>query len=243
MPLSIVFILLFLAIVFSLLHSKNKSSYTHRVSQTCLLLSFTVLLLSSTPFFANQLVKSIEKQDDVFYQQNIPLDYIVILGCGHTTNEALPEISQLQLCSFQRLIEAIRIYQLHPEATLITSGDGGSDIEANAIKVKRAAISLGIPEDKIIAKPTPKDTQEEAAIMSSLLLNKQFALVTNASHIPRATQYFIAQGLKPIPAPTGFSVNDEPTNFISNLPSASTLKQTNKLWHEVLGQLVQWINE
>lgn len=241
MPLSIVLILLFLAIIFLILHHTNKSSFTRKLSQAFLISGFTVLLLSSTPFFSNQLAQPIENQHQVFSLQEMPLDYIVILGCGHTTNEKLPVIAQLQTCSLQRLMEGFRVYQLHPEATLITSGYAASDIETNAIKVKRAAISLGIPKDKIITKPSPKDTQEEAEIISPLLKNKRFALVTNASHMPRAAQYFVALGLNPIPAPTGFLMKGESTSFLGNMPKVSTLEQTTIIWHEVLGQFVQWL--
>ena len=51
-----------------------------------------------------------------------PVDYIAILGCGNTTNPELPATSQLFPCSLQRLVEALRIFKLHPEAQLITSG-------------------------------------------------------------------------------------------------------------------------
>lgn len=241
MPLSIVLILLLLAIIFSILHRKNNTEFTRKLSQGSLIAGFIILLLSSTPFFSNKLAKPIEYQHQVFSKQNTPLNYIVILGCGHTTNKALPVLAQLQICSLQRLIEGFRIYQLHPEAILITSGYGGGDVEANAIKVKRAAISLGIPEDRIIAKPSAKDTEEESILIAPLLKNKQFALVTNASHMSRATKYFIARGLKPIPAPTGFLMKGESSSFIDNMPRESTLRQTTIVWHEVLGQFVQWL--
>jgi len=243
MPLSIVLILLLISIVCALIHHKKKSPITQQLSLGSLVAGFVILFLSSTPFFSNQLAKPFEYQYQTFTKQEEPLSYIVILGCGHTTNDALPVISQLQICSLQRLIEGFRIYELHPEATIITSGYGASDIETNAVKVKRAAISLGIPANNIITYPTPKDTQEEAELIAPLLKGKAFALVTNASHMPRASQYFIQQRVNPIPAPTGFLMKGESTSLLGNMPKASTLRQTTIVWHEVLGRFVQWLKE
>jgi len=243
MPVSVVLILLLISIVCALLYHKKKSPITRQLGLGSLVAGFTVLFLSSTPFFSNQLAKPIEYQYPVFTKQEEPLSYIIILGCGHTENEVLPVISQLQICSLQRLVETFRIYQLHPEATIITSGYKANNIESNATKVKHAAISLGIPANKIITYPTPKDTQEEAELIAPLLKNASFALVTNASHMPRASRYFINQGAIPIPAPTGFLMKGESTSLLVNMPKASTLRQTTLIWREMLGQFVQWLKE
>ncbi len=233
MPINIVLILLFIAIVLFKYHQK--------LSRGFLILGFMVLLITSTPFISDNFIKPIESQYRTFNKQDATLDYIVILGCGHTTNNKLPALTQLQTCSLQRLIEAFRIFQLHPEATIITSGYGGGDVESNAVKVKDAAISLGIPEAKIITQSSPKDTEEEAILIAPLLINKKFALVTNANHMPRAAQYFINQNTAPIPAPTGYFYKGSNDNFLEELPRSTALNQTSVAWYEKLGQFVQWL--
>jgi uncharacterized SAM-binding protein YcdF (DUF218 family) len=215
----------------------------HRVSQCALIFSFLILLFSSTPYISGQFIKPIESSFQTFNKQENHLDYIVVLGCGHTTNESIPALTQLQSCSLQRLTEALRIFQLHPEATIITSGYAGSDIETNAIKVKQAAISLGVPQEKIITYTQPKDTEEEAKLISPLLLNKSFALVTNASHMPRAIKYFSNKNTQPTAAPTGFRYKADGVGVLENLPVVSSLKRTSIAWYETLGQFVQWLKE
>lgn len=233
MPLSLV---LFLMLISIFLAKSN-----HKISKYSLISSFFILLISSTPFFSGHFIKPIENNFQAFSKQQNPLDYIVILGCGHTTSESIPALTQLQACSLQRLAEALRVFQLHPEAIIITSGYAGADIEANAIKVQQAAVSLGVPQEKIISYVLPKDTEEEAKLISPLLINKRFALVTNASHMPRAIKYFINKGTNPIAAPTGFRYKADSVGLLENFPAVSSLQRTTIAWYETLGQFVQWL--
>jgi len=239
MPINIIIILLFAAIILSASHQK----LPQKLSKGLLISGFALLLISSLPSVSNYFIKPLETQYKVFKQQPKPLDYIVVLGCGHVSNDTLPVIAQLYTCSLQRLLEAFRLFQLHPEAIIITSGYGGSDKEPNAIKMKKAAIALGIPHEKIRTEPNPKDTAEEALLIAPLLLNKNFALVTNANHMPRAMQYFIQQKTNPIAAPTGFLYQNESNSFLESLPRVSALKQTTTFWYETLGRFVQWLKD
>jgi uncharacterized SAM-binding protein YcdF (DUF218 family) len=230
-PLNITLILLLLAIILV--------NYNKKLSKLFLVSGFLVLFVSSTPFFSNPLIKPIEQSHSVFTQQKEPLDYIVVLGCSHVTNPELPVIAQLKVCSLQRLMEAHRIFQLHPEATLITSGYAHLDPVSNAQKVKQAAVSIGIPSEKIIIEERPRDTKEEAMFLSPLLKGKKFALVTNADHMPRAYRYFHQQTLSPIAAPAGFMYKGEPQDFRANLPRSSVLQQTTRALYETLGRIAQ----
>ena len=144
MPLSIIIILLIMAIVFY--------QYKKRFSYSCLILATLLLTLGSFRPFANLVMAPIENQYLAFTRSSEPIDYIIVLGCKHVTNPQLPATSELGICSLQRLVEAIRIFRLHPEARLITSGYAGHDEMSNAEKVKEAAMLLGVPEKKIIVE-------------------------------------------------------------------------------------------
>lgn len=235
MPLNIVFILLFLALIFY----KKKPSFSFK----CLTAGTLILFVSSMSPFSDLIMAPIENNYPVFNQPNKSINYIVILGCGHTTDNNLPEISQLKTCSLQRLAEAFRIYRLHPEATLITSGHAYTDIMSNAEKVKLAAISFGIPINKIIVENYPKDTEEEAQLIAPRVKGTNFALVTNANHMPRSMKYFQEQGVEPIAAPTGYWVKDKNGDkyWAYYLPNVKALEQTTTAWYETLGLVVQWL--
>jgi uncharacterized SAM-binding protein YcdF (DUF218 family) len=235
MPLSIIIILLLLAIIF----------YQHkkRFSYSCLILATLLLSLGSFRPVANLLMAPIENQHTAFSRSSEPVDYIIILGCTHTTDPQLPATSELGICSLQRLVEAIRIFRLHPEAQLITSGYAGYDEMSNAEKVKQAAMLLGVAEQKIIVESYPQDTQEEAELMAPRITGKNVVLVTNSDHMPRAIKYFQLQGVNPIAAPAGKWTKgiDDEKFWVDYLPKPRNLQQTTRAWYESLGRFVQWL--
>lgn len=235
MPLSITLILLLLSILFF----KSKP----RFSFLTLLTSFSILLLSSMAPVSDFFMYKKERLFPAFTKQVHPVDYIVVLGCGHTTDIDISITSQLQACSLQRLVEAVRIYRLHPEAQVITSGGSFSDPNSNAQMVKAAAEALGIPSNKIIAENFPKDTEEEAQLIAPRIKGHTAVLITNADHIPRAVKYFNQYGANVIPAPASHFVKgqniDKP--WAHYTPSVAKLKQTTNLWYESVGEFVHWL--
>ncbi len=234
MPINIILLLLIFAIIFH--WQKPKTSIR-------LLFTATILLLiSAMPPLSDRFMTQLENEYPAYTKKASPVDYIVVLGCRHTTVEDLPVTSQLGDCSLERMIEALRIFQLHPEARIITSGGAGSDITSNAEKVKQALVLLGVPDQKVITENFPKDTEEEAALISPRIQGTEVVLVTNADHMQRAMKYFKAQGVYPTPAPTGYWVKDldgEKT-WAYYMPSARKLEQTTIAWYETLGKVVQW---
>jgi len=235
MPLSMVLLLLLFAMFLYLRRS--------RLTFVCLFTATALLFIASFSPVSAPFIAQYENQYPAYQESEQPVDYIVVLGCGHASNAKLPVTSQLYGCSLERMIEALRIYNLHPEARIITSGYGGSDKTANAEKVKQALVSLGVPEAKITAEGRPRDTEQEAQLISPIISDKQSVLVTSASHMPRAINYFYAQGVNPIAAPAGFHVKniDQERDWRSYVPGAGTLKQTTAAWHETLGRAVQWL--
>lgn len=238
MPLSIMTILLILALLFFY----KKPSFSFK----CLLSSFILLFVSSTGYISDKLMLPLESKYPSFTQSSKPIDYIVILGCGHTSNELLAATSQLKPCSLQRLVEGLRIFKLHPEAQIITSGAAFSDPMSNAEKVKQAFNLLGVPNNKIFIEPFPKDTSEEAELIAPRIIGKRAVLVTNADHMIRSVNYFEKAGANVIAAPASPWVTnvDSPKNWAYYLlPSSNKLIQTTHVWYETAGLIVQWITD
>lgn len=234
MPINMVFILL----LFVILYFKKRP----KVSFKYLLSAVLLLLLSSMPIISDTLMVTIEDNYEAFTRSSEPVDYIVILGNTHASNDALPVTSQLAIGSLQRLVEALRIYKIHPEARIITSGFAGDDPVSNAEKMKQSLVLLGIPEQKIITENFPKDTEEEAELISPRVQGTNVVLITNANHMPRSMKYFHRQGVFPIAAPTGYWVRDlnDKIDWRDFVPSSKKLEQTSVVWYESLGRLVQW---
>lgn len=235
MPLSISLILLLISLV---LFNRNA-----RLARRCLFAATALLLAASLAPISDRFMHPLEHQYEAFTKSSEPVDYIVILGCGHTTNDALPASLQLKDCSMRRLVEGLRILKLHPEAQLITSGFGGPDESPNAEVVKQTAMLLGVPERKILVEPFPKDTQEEAALIAPRLIGKNAVLVTDGDHLPRAVKYFELEGAQVTPAPAGFWVvsNEIASDWGYYVPKSEKLSQTSIFWYQTMGMLWQWI--
>ncbi|WP_386033843.1 ElyC/SanA/YdcF family protein [Thalassotalea euphylliae] len=201
------------------------------------------MTLSSISPVADNLMHPIENSYETFSRSSTPVNYIIVLGCGHTTNYEMPALTQLKDCSLRRLIEGVRISKLHPEAKIITSGFAFHDEVTNAVKVKQAAIELGVPRSKIITEPFPKDTREEAQLIAPRVIGQNVVLVTDASHMPRAMKYFELEGVKAIPAPTGFRIKNinEPLHWSHFVPVTGNLEKTSNAWYESMGRLWQWL--
>ncbi len=168
------------------------------------------------------------------------INYIYVLGGGHHTDAKLPITSQVSETSVIRLTEGIRLYhQLDQKAKIIVSGYHGlHDLTEHAVMQKKLAISLGVNEEDIILYLGTKDTQEEAKAGKKLLTNEAFILVTSASHMTRALNFFTNEGLHPIPAPTNHLssiTHPEYTNFFSSY----ALMKSRIVFHEVLGLVWQ----
>ena len=235
MPLSLISILLILALI--LFYKKPSLSFK------CLLSASALLILLSTGYVSDRVMHPIENNFVSYQSTEKPVDYIVILGCGNSSNPDLPATSQLFPCSLQRLVEALRIFKLHPEAQLITSGAAFDNNASNATNVKQAAMALGVPDEKIIVESFPKDTEEEAELIALRVQGKNVVLVTNADHMLRAVNYFKQQGVDVIPAPASNWVKniDSYKNWSYYLPKSHNLTQTTNAWYESIGLIVQWL--
>ncbi|PCH97026.1 MAG: hypothetical protein COB83_03910 [Gammaproteobacteria bacterium] len=235
MPINLVLILLILSVFY--FKRRPAASFKYLIS------ALLLLIVSSMPIISDQFMVTIEDNYQAFTRSSKPVDYIVVLGNWHENNAALPVTAQLSIGSLQRLVEALRIYKLHPEAKIITSGHHSIDSVSNAQKVKQSLVLLGIPAQKIITENFPKDTEEEAQLISPRVIGSTVVLVTNADHMPRAMKYFQAQGVEPIPAPTGHWVKNinSPKNWGYYIPSSKKLQQTTMAWYESLGRFVQWL--
>ncbi len=234
MPINIVLLLLIFALIF---HRRKPKKSIKSLSA-----ALAILFISAFAPFSDPVITAIENDYPPYVRTNLAIDYIIVLGCRHSTNDELPVTSQLANCSLQRMVEALRIYQLHPEARIITSGYGGHNPVSNADTVKQSLVLLGVPARKIITENFPKDTEEEAQLIAPRVQGTQVILVTNADHMPRSINYFQAEGIYPIAAPTGYWVKNPASSksWGYYMPDSKTLQQSTIAWYESLGLIVQW---
>ncbi|MFC1852859.1 ElyC/SanA/YdcF family protein [candidate division CSSED10-310 bacterium] len=197
-----------------------------------ILLSFTIfsdLLLNPLESFHAPLLQTDSLND---------VEWIVVLGGGHTSDQRLPLTSQLSESSLVRLIEAIRLHLKISDSKIILSGGGAFDPTPHARLLAEVAISLGVDPKNLVMESGSNDTKDEANLIKAIVGKKPFILVTSASHMPRSIALFRKVGLKPIPAPVGHLVkNPQKINPSMFYPNTNGLRQAHKAVYEYLGLL------
>lgn len=231
MPLPLLGLLSLILLIFALKQRKRVITLSF--------LSFTTLLLASTPWVANLLIKKNQPTSLAFnFLKHPKIDKIVVLGCDINPNPALSANSQLGNCALTRLVEGIRLANIYPRAQLIVSGGGYEKITNSALMYK-TAISLGINKNRIVQNPNAMDTAQEAAFLASKLVDYNTALVTSVSHMPRAINLFNAQGVAAIPAATDYHNFAAYPWYKQLIPNAKALLVVTQFAHEVVGNA--WI--
>lgn len=162
---------------------------------------------------------------------------VVVLGSGHTSDPGLPLTAVPESQALYRIAEGVRIVGRQPWATLVVSAYGGPDPRSHAEVAREVAVALGVDSARIHAEPRPRDTAGEAELLAPFLGDRPFALVTSATHMPRAVAIFRERGLDPLPAPTGHLVKGAPGfDWRELVPQASALELTSRAWYELLAR-------
>lgn len=227
MPMSIVFLLGILGLLFLFIKKYN-------YAKVFLVSSFVILFVFSYNPISNMIISNLEYSNKALIQVPSDIKYIAVLGSGHTSNDNISIISQMDESSLARVSEGVLLYHKIGDAKLIFSGYSGNDAVPHAFMQKKLAIELGVKEEDIITFSNPKDTYEEAVAIKELLGNEPFILVTNAFHMSRAIDTFNLVGLSPIPAPTGHKASN--VDYLKRPSGYDMQKSETAVW-EYLGLL------
>lgn len=200
------------------------------------------LYLCSLVYPSVLMIKSLEDHTKV-----VPLesnkwrntDAIVVLACYYFEDNALPFVSRWANCSLQRNLQAALMYKEY-NIPIYLAGEilGKHDTTPQAIHNQSFFRKMGVPEQDILIVPQGRNTETEVAALAPLLKNKYISLVTSASHMPRAIQYFEDHGLKVLPIPVEH-LSRKNIELTLGLPNASSLYRSERAIHEYLGLIYQ----
>lgn len=231
LPIPIGLFLLLLAFYFLL-----RNSYTK--AKVFLTLGFLWFLLLSFQPISNAIINPLENSHKALL--DIPkVEYVLVLGSGHNTNENLSITSQLTNVALVRINEGIRIHKTLENSKIIFSGYKGFDVNYHSFMSKKLAMSLGVNINSIIKLDKPVDTRQEAIEMKRIVGIKPFILVTSASHMKRSILLFKKLGLNPIAAPT-YHLGYESKNYKAMF-SSENLYKVKVAFHEYLGLIWSYI--
>ncbi len=228
-----------------------------RVGRYLLLLGIIAFFAFSSSPLSTALLSRLENKypplEDMKAVEDV--DTIVLLTTAAWKDTHIPLTSQVGEPTVCRLLEAIRIYRLIPEAKVVISGgplhSDGRDVPVSRI-VGDLASAMGIPGERIILEAKSTNTYENGVEIRKILGEKPFLLVTSASHLPRTIAVFQKLGMSPIPAPADFRVirsgpHVEPSKgellkeMISALPSSAHFARSERALHEYMGFVWYWL--
>jgi uncharacterized SAM-binding protein YcdF (DUF218 family) len=168
--------------------------------------------------------------------------YVVVLGSGNAKTPGRSSLNLLSRSAQARVTEAVRILRHLPEAKLLVSGPPVGDWPSHATILARAAVSLGLEENRIERIEQVRDTEDESLAVKSKAGTVPVALVTTAWHMPRAVALFRHAGLDPVPCPTDFTANDDGEFHVTDLLwDVESIERSTAAVHERLGYAWIWL--
>lgn len=237
MPLPVVSILLVMGLM--LMGTSRKKN----AGRFLVALGTVLLVLSSYGFIADRLAGTLEKRYPPLLELHAinaseDIKWIVVLGGGSHQDEWLPASSRLASSSMTRLLEGVRLHRELPHARLILSGGAVFQDVPEGKMLADTAVLMGVKKDDILMENKSLDTDDQARLISAIVGQDRFLLVTSAAHMPRSMANFRKYGMAPIAAPTDYQavkkLHLQPSRFF---PGAESLRKTEMIIHEYMGLL------
>jgi uncharacterized SAM-binding protein YcdF (DUF218 family) len=175
-------------------------------------------------------------------------DAIVVLG-GVTWPAMSPQPTTHLNAGADRLTYSAELYQAHKAPLVVLSGGvmpWNKGLAPESAQMCEVMQMLGVPRKAILQESTSRNTHENAAYTSRLLLAHHLhkaLLVTSAMAMPRALDAFRHEGVDAIPAPTDFRAAQNSRSRLSRMevdalnlvPDPRTLEESTAAIHEYVG--------
>lgn len=185
-------VLLWLLFCLQLWQSYRQQQSWPRLSLLCWL----CFSASSCKPLIDQLALPLEQAYPAFNHPQLQhqVQHILVLGCNHSDQSALPLTSQLASCSLARITEGIRLWQQQPTALLHFSGHLATTQQQHSEIARQFALAMGVPAAQIVLHPAPGNTRQEAQALTEAIGQDSAVVVTSAMHLPRAMRWFAYYG-------------------------------------------------
>jgi uncharacterized SAM-binding protein YcdF (DUF218 family) len=223
-----------------------------RFGRALAITGLVMLMLFSNKFVSRFLLRPIETKyppiPELLGNAPVPPQlaacrYVVVLGGGHGDTDDMSSNNLLSTSALARIIEAVRLLRVLPEARLIVSGPGRKDAPTHAVVLGRVAQSLGIAAERIHYIDQARDTEEEAHAARRISGDAPVAVVTSAWHMPRSIALFRSAGFQdPLPCPSDFKSHARDGYDIDDFfASLTSLERSTVAIRERIGYLWIWL--
>jgi uncharacterized SAM-binding protein YcdF (DUF218 family) len=209
-----------------------------RLGRVVLSLGVLFLYLLSIAPTADLLMGPLESRYQPLSPERMPrIGTLVVLSGGASATNDLPLWSRLTASSTKRVLEAVRLYDLMDNPTVVISGGSGNPFVevSEAALMRELLLNLRIPDRRILMEGKSSNTFENAAGVKRLPLKPPLILITSASHMDRALRVFKGLDMTPLPAPCDYRARwsaDDPLRF---LPAEGALAVSTAAIYEYVG--------
>lgn len=210
-----------------------------KIARLILIALFGLLYLSSTPYFAEAALHTIEARSSALHEPYTNADAIVILGGGSYFHA--PEYADNDTASYltlQRIRYGAKLQRATGKPILVSGGKpvGGQTSEAGqmrAVLEQEFQVAVRWTEDD--SNNTAENARNSYRILHPLGIQKIY-LVTHAWHMLRAARSFRQAGFTVVEAPTAFVTFSRP-GLMAFVPRAESLRDSSIFMHELVGLL------
>jgi uncharacterized SAM-binding protein YcdF (DUF218 family) len=211
-----------------------------------LLLSFLSIIFFSNTFIFDRFINAWEVP--AINEDKIGTYDAAIVLTGMTTFDAKNNRVEFNDRT-DRIMQAMKLYRMQKVKNIILSGGPSSgDINDNSelVKLNDYLIESGISKTHIFTEMVSKNTHQNAIEIKQMLNqffpHGKFLLITSGYHMRRSTACFMKEGIDVTPYSTDMFGGPVKIQFdYLFLPSAETLFNWEKLFHEWVGAVIYWI--
>jgi uncharacterized SAM-binding protein YcdF (DUF218 family) len=208
-----------------------------RLAQFVVALAIAELLLLSLPPVSHLLTARLQDETRVEARAAPACCYdaIVVLGGGIGPAEP-PHVPEPHLTdSADRIWHAARLYHRGLARHIIVSGGGGNGEMSEADAMRQFLADLGVPREAIVIEGASLNTIENIRYVRKLVKDGRVALVTSASHMPRALRLARIAGLDVAAFPTDWGPPTEASGALEYwIPSLGALSVSTIALIEIL---------
>lgn len=197
--------------------------------------SIVWLLLCSQYMFSYLLISPLEqnfqvvKIEDEKWQES---KAIWVLACYHYDAEELPEVSQFNRCSLERLVHAANMHRKKNIPIYLTGGIFNNRSKINhAQKAADFLYHLGVPKSDLIIINAGTNTREESVAILANNNHGKLAIVSSATHGNRISNLMIAGNQAFIFIPVHFATSKQ-KEFELNFPSIDSIAKVERALYE-----------
>lgn len=238
----IIWFFFFLALGLVLTRKIRKETGIKKVGWYSLITATLILYLLSTTPIPNLLIRLLECRYSPPSEEVLAnLDVVVILGGGaFSTGSGKP--SEASGYTYSRVFNGVDIFKRSTAKKLVLSGASpriGGENEAEVMK--KLAVNLGVPEDKIIVEGRSRNTMGHVIELAKMFPPEKKArigIVTSALHMLRSQRTFRKRFSSDclVPLPVGY-ISSPPSKFELDdfIPSADVLVTATRAIHEWIG--------